>query len=35
LGTDPGNVIKKIEKLKKLGARASKQIDGNLLDESE
>jgi len=33
LGTGPGNVIKKVEKLKKLGARASKQIDGGLLDE--
>src|SRR5690606_40008049 len=35
LGSGPGNVIKKVEKLKKLGARASKQIDGNLLDEGE
>lgn len=35
LGSGPGNVIKKIEKLKKLGARANKQIDSNLLDESE
>ncbi|WP_257670136.1 DNA recombination protein RmuC [Parapedobacter tibetensis] len=35
LGTGPGNVIKKVEKLKQLGARASKQIDGNLLDDTE
>ncbi len=35
LGTGPGNVIKKVEKLKKLGARANKQIDGNLLDDGE
>ena len=35
LGTGPGNVIKKVEKLKKLGAQASKQIDGNLLDEGD
>lgn len=33
LGTGPGNVIKKVEKLKKLGARANKQIDGDLLDD--
>lgn len=35
LGTGPGNVIKKVEKLKKLGARAGKQIDGRLLDDGE
>lgn len=35
LGTGPGNVIRKVEKLKKLGARASKQIDGGLLDNDE
>ncbi|SEL50777.1 DNA recombination protein RmuC [Parapedobacter koreensis] len=35
LGTGPGNVIKKIENLKKLGAKASKQIDNNLLDEGD
>jgi len=31
LSTGPGNVVTKVEKLKKLGARASKQIGGNLL----
>lgn len=35
LGTGPGNVIRKVEKLKKLGARASKQIGGHLLDEDD
>lgn len=35
LSTGPGNLIKKAEKLKKLGARASKQIDNNLLDNEE
>lgn len=35
LGTGPGNVIRKVENLKKLGARASKQIDNNLLDEGD
>ncbi|MFB2119160.1 DNA recombination protein RmuC [Parapedobacter sp. 2B3] len=35
LGTGPGNVIRKVEKLKKLGARASKQIGGNRLDEGD
>ncbi|WP_257657380.1 DNA recombination protein RmuC [Parapedobacter lycopersici] len=35
LGSGPGNVIKKVEKLKKLGARASKQIDSNLIDDEE
>lgn len=35
LGTGPSNVIKKVEKLKKLGARAGKQIDGRLLDDGE
>lgn len=35
LGTGPGNVIRKVEKLKKLGARASKQIDSFLLDDDE
>lgn len=35
LGTGPGNVVNKVEKLKKLGARASKQIDGNWLDDGE
>src|SRR5690606_2526809 len=35
LGTGPGNVIRKVEKLKKLGARASKQIDGGLLANDE
>ncbi|WP_353196310.1 DNA recombination protein RmuC [Parapedobacter defluvii] len=33
LSTGPGNVVTKVEKLKKLGARASKQIGGDLLDE--
>lgn len=32
LSSGAGNVISKVEKLKKLGARASKQIDGNLLE---
>lgn len=35
LGTGPGNVIRKVENLKKLGARASKQIDGKHLDFDE
>ncbi|MEC3881507.1 DNA recombination protein RmuC [Parapedobacter sp. 10938] len=35
LGTGPGNVIRKVEKLKKLGARASKQIGGHLLDDGD
>lgn len=35
LGTGPGNVIRKVEKLKKLGARASKQIDGSQLDQDD
>src|SRR5690606_25078641 len=35
LGSGPGNVIKKVEKPKKLGARASKQIDPNLIDDGE
>ncbi|WP_353181401.1 DNA recombination protein RmuC [Parapedobacter lycopersici] len=35
LGSGPGNVIKKVEKLKKLGARASKQIDSNLIEDEE
>ncbi|MFC3200132.1 DNA recombination protein RmuC [Parapedobacter deserti] len=35
LGTGPGNLINKVEKLKKLGARASKQIDSGLLDSEE
>jgi Uncharacterized protein conserved in bacteria len=33
LGTGPGNVVAKVEKLKKLGARASKQIGGDLLND--
>ncbi len=33
LGTGPGNVINKVEKLKKLGARANKQIGGDHLEE--
>jgi len=33
LSTGPGNVITKVEKLKKLGARANKQIDSDLLDD--
>lgn len=33
LSTGPGNVVAKIEKLKKLGARANKQIGGDLLDD--
>ncbi len=35
LSTGPGNVIRKVEQLKKLGARASKQIGGDLLGEGE
>ena len=35
LGTGSGNIIRKVEKLKKLGARASKQIGGHLLDEDD
>jgi len=35
LGTGPGNVVTRVEKLKKLGARASKQIDSDLLDDEE
>src|SRR5690606_10771424 len=35
LGTGPGNVIRKVEKLKKLGARASKQIGGHMLDDGD
>ncbi|GGC25446.1 DNA recombination protein RmuC [Parapedobacter defluvii] len=35
LSTGPGNVVTKVEKLKKLGARASKQIGGNLLDDDK
>ncbi|WP_262247406.1 DNA recombination protein RmuC [Parapedobacter soli] len=35
LGTGPGNVIRKVEKLKKLGARASKQISSHQLDEGD
>ncbi len=31
----PGNVIRKVEQLKKLGARARKQIGGDLLDDGE
>jgi len=33
LSTGPGNVINKVEKLKKLGARANKQIGGDHLEE--
>lgn len=33
LGTGPGNVINKVEKLKKLGARANKQIGDDHLEE--
>lgn len=32
LGTGPGNVIRKVEKLKKLGARTSKQLDDKYTD---
>ncbi len=35
LSTGPGNVVTKVEKLKKLGARASKQIGGDLLDDDK
>uniref|UniRef100_F4CEP3 RmuC-domain protein n=1 Tax=Sphingobacterium sp. (strain 21) TaxID=743722 RepID=F4CEP3_SPHS2 len=35
LETGKGNVISKVEKLKKLGAKASKQIDISLFDEEE
>lgn len=35
LETGKGNVISKVEKLKRLGAKASKQIDINLFDEEE
>ncbi len=35
LETGKGSVISKVEKLKKLGAKASKQIDINLFDEEE
>ena len=35
LRTGPGNVIRKVEKLKKLGARASKQIGGHLLADGD
>lgn len=35
LGTGAGNVIRRVEKLKRLGARASKQIDSRLLDEED
>ena len=33
LSTGPGNVINKVEKLKKLGARANKQIENDLLGD--
>jgi len=35
LSTGPGNVVTKVEKLKKLGARANKQIDNDLLDDEK
>lgn len=35
LGTGAGNVIRRVENLKRLGARASKQIDSRLLDEDD
>jgi len=35
LGSGAGNVIKRVENLKKLGAKASKQIDSDFLEESE
>ena len=35
LGSGAGNVIKRVENLKKLGAKASKQIDTDFLEESE
>lgn len=35
LGTGPGNVIRRVERLKELGARANKQINNDLLDDSE
>lgn len=35
LGSGAGNVIKRVENLKKLGAKASKQIDSDFLGESE
>ncbi len=35
LDSGPGNVIKRVENLKKLGAKASKQIDSNWLDGEE
>jgi len=35
LGSGAGNVIKRVENLKKLGAKASKQIDSDFLEETE
>lgn len=35
LSTGPGNIIRKIEELKRLGAKASKDIPVSLLEESE
>lgn len=35
LETGKGSVISKVEKLKRLGAKANKQIDNNLFDEEE
>mgnify|MGYP001294124894 CR=1 FL=1 len=35
LAEGSGNLIRRAEKLKKLGAKASKQIDNRLLDRSE
>jgi len=35
LSTGAGNVIGKVEKLKRLGAKANKQIDAKFLDEDE
>ncbi len=35
LATGAGNVIGKVEKLKRLGAKANKQIDAKFLDEED